>query len=72
MVQHLASLTTQWLLFMILPNWKNNLVPEYTMFGTNEASAVCNSLGITESYSEGIMDRLIIGLKVTFIDGDLI
>ena len=72
MIQPLASLTTQCLVLLIIPNWENKLVPEDTMVGTNGYSNECNSLGITESYSEGITDRIIIGLKKRFIDGDLI
>ena len=57
---------------LIIPNWANTLVPEDTMFGNNECSNECNSLGITESKSEGIKEGPLLGLKDNIIDGDVI
>ena len=72
MVQHLASLTTQCLVLLIIPNWENDLVPEDTMVGTNEFSDEYESLGMTYSDSEGIKEGFLLELKDHIIDCDVL
>ena len=72
MVQHLASFTTQCLVFIIIPKWENNLAPEDTTVGTNEFINEYDSLGITESDSEGIKKGFLLVLKDNIIDGDVL
>ena len=72
MVQHLASFTTQCLVFIIIPKWENNLAPEDTTVGTNEFINEYDSLGITESDSEGIKKGFLLVLKDNIINGDVL
>ena len=65
MVQHLASLTFQCWVLLILPT-------EDTISGTNKVSEEHNSLGTYEWYFEVIKGVPLLRLKDNSIDGDVL